>query len=218
MPFDVTRDLAPITNMGEAPFLLVAHPSLAARNAKELITLAKKRPGELNYGSPGVGGTNHMGALLFSQLSGIQMLHVVFKGSQPMLVDIMGGHVMMGFDSLQATLPHIRSGRLRALAIGSEKRTPLAPEVPTMPESGGPAGFLLGSWYGFFAPAGVPQDVITRMHGESVKALTSSELRERFSGMGVSAIADTPEQFAVTIKNDTARWARVVKASNLKFE
>ena len=218
MPFDVTRDLAPITNMGEAPFLLVAHPSLAARNAKELITLAKKRPGELNYGSPGVGGTNHMGALLFSQLSGIQMLHVVFKGSQPMLVDIMGGHVMMGFDSLQATLPHIRSGRLRALAIGSEKRTPLAPEVPTMPESGGPAGFLLGSWYGFFAPAGVPQEVITRMHGESVKALTSSELRERFSGMGVSVIADTPEQFAVTIKNDTARWARVVKASNLKFE
>ena len=218
MPFDVTRDLAPITNMGEAPFLLVAHPSLAARNAKELITLAKKRPGELNYGSPGVGGTNHMGALLFSQLSGIQMLHVVFKGSQPMLVDIMGGHVMMGFDSLQATLPHIRSGRLRALAIGSEKRTPLAPEVPTMPESGGPAGFLLGSWYGFFAPAGVPQDVITRMHGESVKALTSSELRERFSGMGVSAIADTPEQFAVTIKNDIVRWAKVVKASNLKFE
>ena len=159
-----------------------------------------------------------MGALLFTQLSGIQMLHVVFKGSQPMLVDIMGGHVMMGFDSLQATLPHIRSGRLRALAIGSEKRTPLAPEIPTVPESGGPAGFLLGSWYGFFAPAGVPQEVITRMHGKSAKALTSAELRERFSGMGVSAIADTPDQFAATIKNDIVRWARVVKASNLKFE
>ncbi len=218
MPFDALRDLAPVTNMGDAPFLLVAHPSLAARNARELIALAKSRPGELNYGSPGVGGTNHLGALLFSQSSGIHMTHVVFKGSQPMLVDIMGGHVMMGFDSLQATLPHIKSGRLRALAIGSEKRTLLAPDIPTMRESGGPPQFLLGSWYGFFAPAAVPADIIAKLNTEAVKALLSPELRERFAGIGVTPIGDTPEQFAATIRNDIAKWAKVVRAANLRIE
>ena len=218
MPFDVTRDIAPITNMGEAPFLLVAHPSLNARNAKELIALAKKRSGELNYGSPGVGGTNHLGALLFSQMSGIHMLHVVFKGSQPMLVDIMGGHVMMGFDSLQATLPHIKSGRLRALAIGSEKRTSLAPDIPTMGESGGPPQFVLGSWYGFFAPANVPADIMAKLNTEASKALLSQELRERFATIGVTPIGDTAEQFAATIRSDIARWAKVVKTANLRIE
>ena len=218
MPFDVIRDIAPITNMGEAPFLLVAHPSLNARNVRELIALAKKRPGELNYGSPGVGGTNHLGAELFSQSSGIRMTHVVFKGSQPMLVDIMGGHVMMAFDSLQATLPHIKSARLRALGIGSEKRTPLAPEIPTITESGGPAQFILGSWYGLLAPAGVPADIIAKVHAEAVKALSNPELRERYLAMGVIPIGDTPEQFATTIRNDIARWAKVVRESNLRME
>ncbi|HTD91549.1 MAG TPA: tripartite tricarboxylate transporter substrate binding protein, partial [Burkholderiales bacterium] len=218
MPFDVTRDIAPITNMGEAPFLLVAHPSLNARNVRELIALAKKRPGELNYGSPGVGGTNHLGALLFSQSSGIQMTHVVFKGSQPMLVDIMGGHVMMGFDSLQATLPHIRSGRLRALGIGAEKRTPLAPDIPTITESGGPPQFLLGSWYGFFAPAGVAADIMAKLNTEAVKALSNPELRERYLTIGVTPIGDTPEQFATTIRNDLARWAKVVRVAHLRIE
>ena len=218
MPFDVIRDIAPITNMGEAPFLLVAHPSLNARNVRELIALAKKRPGELNYGSPGVGGTNHLGAELFSQSSGIRMTHVVFKGSQPMLVDIMGGHVMMAFDSLQATLPHIKSGRLRALGIGSEKRTPLAPEIPTITESGGPPQFILGSWYGLLAPAGVPADIIAKVHAEAVKALSNPELRERYLAMGVMPIGDTPEQFATTIRNDIARWAKVVREANLRAE
>ena len=218
MPFDVLRDIAPITNMGEAPFLLVSHPSLAARNARELIALAKQRPGELNYGSPGVGGINHVGALLFSQSAGVQMTHVAFKGSQPMLVDIMGGHVMMAFDSLQATLPHIRSARLRALEIGAEKRTALAPEIPTMGESGGPAGFLLSSWYGFLAPANVPAEIIARLNAEAVKALTSPELRERYAALGVTPIADTPEQYAATIRNDIARWAKVVRAANLRIE
>lgn len=218
MPFDVIRDIAPITNMGEAPFLLVSHPSLAAHSARELIALARRRPNELNYGSPGVGGINHVGALLFAQTAGVQMTHVVFKGSQPMLVDIMGGHVMMAFDSLQATLPHIKSGRLRALAIGAEKRTPLAPEVPTMGESGGPPGYVLGSWYGFLAAAAVPQDIVAKLNAEAVKALSSPELRERFATIGVTPIGDTPTQFAATIKSDIARWAKVVKAANLKIE
>jgi tripartite-type tricarboxylate transporter receptor subunit TctC len=218
MPFDVIRDIAPITNMGEAPFLLVSHPSLNARNVRELIALAKRRPGELNYGSPGVGGTNHLGAELFSQSAGIRMTHVVFKGSQPMLVDIMGGHVMMGFDSLQATLPHIKSGRLRALGIGSEKRSAVAPEIPTITESGGPAGFILGSWYGFFAPANVPADIMAKLHAEAAKALSNPELRERYLAMGVRPIGDTPEQFAATIRNDMARWAKVVRTANLRIE
>ena len=218
MPFDAMRDIAPITNMGEAPFLLVSHPSLNARNVRELIALAKRRPDELNYGSPGVGGTNHLGAELFSQSAGIRMTHVVFKGSQPMLVDIMGGHVMMGFDSLQATLPHIKSGRLRALGIGAEKRSTVAPEIPTIAESGGPAGFILGSWYGFFAPANVPADIMTKLHAEAVKALSHPDLRERYLAMGVMPIGDTPEQFAATIRNDTARWAKVVRTAKLRIE
>jgi tripartite-type tricarboxylate transporter receptor subunit TctC len=218
MPFDVIRDIAPITNMGEAPFLLVSHPSLHARNVRELVALAKKGPGELNYGSPGVGGTNHLGAELFSQSAGIRMTHVVFKGSQPMLVDIMGGHVMMGFDSLQATLPHVKSGRLRALGIGSEKRAMVAPEIPTIAESGGPPGFTLGSWYGFFSPANVPADIMAKLHAEAVKALSNPELRDRYLALGVMPIGDTPEQFATTIRHDIARWAKVVHAANLRIE
>ena len=135
-----------------------------------------------------------------------------------MLVDIMGGHVIMAFDSLQATLPHVRSGRLRALAIGAEKRTTLAPEIPTMGESGGPVGYLLSSWYGFLAPANVPADIIARLNTEAVKALTSPELHERYATIGVTPIADTPEQYAATIRNDIARWAKVVRAANLRIE
>jgi tripartite-type tricarboxylate transporter receptor subunit TctC len=146
------------------------------------------------------------------------MTHVAFKGSQPMLIDVMGGHVMMAFDSLQATLPHIKSGRLRALAIGAEKRTTLAPDIPTMGESGGPVGYLLSSWYGFLAPSAVPNDIITRLNAEAVKALMSTELRERFATIGVTPIGDTPAQFAATIKDDIARWAKVVKAAQLKIE
>ena len=217
MPYDVLRDLAPIINIGEASFVLVAHPSLAARNVRELVALAKRRPGELSYGTPGVGGTNHLGAEYFSQLTGIRLLHVAFKGSLPMLTDIMGGHVMMAFDSTQAVLPHVRSGRLRAMGIAAHQRSPIAPDIPTIAESGGPE-FVLGSWYGVFAPAGTPAEIIARLHAEAVKALANADLRERFLSTGVVPLGNSPEQFGAQVREDIARWGKVARAANVRAE
>lgn len=219
LPFDPVRDLLPISNLGEAPFVLVCHPSLAARNPRELIALAKSRPGELNYGSPGVGGINHLGMELFSQLSGgLGLLHVTYKGSTPLLIDVMGGHVMLAFDSIQATSPHIKARKLRALGIGDNKRSAVAPDIPTITEAGGPAGYQLISWYGFFAPGGTPADIITRVHAETVKALASPDIRERMIGTGVTPVGNTPAEFAAVIRADLAKWAKVVKLANVKVE
>lgn len=219
LPFDVTRDFVPITNFGEAPFVLVSHPSLTARNPRDLAALAKSRPGELNYGSPGVGGINHLGMELFAQQSGgLKLTHVTFKGSGPLLIDVMGGHVMLCFDSIQATGPHIKTGRLRALALAADKRTPVAPEIPTMTEAGGPPGYELISWYGLSAPTGTPADIITRLHAEVVKAMASTELRERMMATGVSPVGNSPAEFAATIKADLAKWAKVAQAAGIRMQ
>ncbi len=218
MPFDTVRDMPAITNLGEAPFVLVCHPSLAARNPRELVALAKSRPGELTYGSPGVGGINHLGAELFSQLTGIRMTHITFKGSAPLLIDIMGGHTMLGLDSIQATLPHIKSGRLRALGLGDKKRTAVAPDIPTIAEAGGPTGYELISWYALFAPGGTPADIIARAHAEAIKALSSNDVRERLITTGVAPVGNTPAEFAAVIKSDLAKWAKVVRVANVKVE
>lgn len=219
LPFDVTRDFVPITNFGEAPFVLVCHPSLAARNPRELAALAKARPGELNYGSPGIGGINHMGMELFAQQSGgLRLTNITFKGSGPLLVDLMGGHVMLAFDSIQATGPHIKAKRLRALGLAADKRAPVAPEIPTITEAGGPAGYELISWYGLSAPSGTPADIIARLHSEAAKALGNNELRERMMATGVTPIGSTPAEFAATIKADLAKWAKVARAANIKVE
>ena len=217
LPFDTVRDLAPVTNIGSASFVLVTHPSLAARNVRELVALAKRRPGELTLGSPGYGGINHVGGEYFSQLTGIRLTHVPFKGSFPMLIDIMGGHVMVAFDSIQATLPHIRSGKLRAMGIAAEKRSSIAPEIPTVAEAGGPH-MLLASWYGLLAPAGTPREIILKLHAEVVKALALPDLRERYVSSGIEPVGNLPDQFAAEIREDIARWAKVVRAANIRAE
>jgi tripartite-type tricarboxylate transporter receptor subunit TctC len=219
LPFDPLRDLLPISNLGEAPFVLVCHPTLAVRNPRELIALAKSRQGELNYGSPGVGGINHLGMELFLQLSGgLKLLHVTYKGSTPLLIDVMGGHVLLAFDSIQATSPHITNRRLRALGIGDHKRSPVAPDIPTIAEGGGPAGYQLISWYGLFAPGGTSPDIVARAHAETVKALASPDIRERMAATGATPIGNTPAEFATVIKADLAKWAKVVKVANVKVE
>ena len=219
LPFDVNRDFVPITNFGEAPFLLVSHPSLSARNPRELVALAKSRPGELSYGSPGIGGINHLGMELFAQQSGgLRLTHVTFKGSGPLLIDVMGGHVILCFDSIQSTGPHIKTKRLRALGVASEKRTPVAPDIPTMTEAGGPAGFELISWYGISAPGGTPTDIIARLHAEAVKAMSNNEMRERMIATGVTPVGNTPAEFAAGIKADLAKWAKVARAANIRVE
>jgi tripartite-type tricarboxylate transporter receptor subunit TctC len=215
--FDPLRDVAPICNFAQAHFVLVTHPSLAAGNVRELVLLAKRRPGELTFGSPGFGGMNFMGATLFSQITGIQMVHIPFKGSNPMLTEIMGGHVMMAFDSTQATLPHIRAKRLRALAIAAAQRSPIAPDIATFPEAGGPP-FLLGSWYGMIGPSGIPRDVVAKLNAESIKALADADVRARYNGVGIEVIGNTPEQFAQTLREDFARWGKVTKAANIRIE
>lgn len=219
LPFDVTRDFVPITNFGEAPFVLVSHPALTARNPRELVALAKSRPGELSYGSPGIGGINHMGMELFAQQSGgLLLTHVTYKGSGPLIIDMMGGHVMLCFDSIQSTGPHIKTKRLRALALAAEQRTPVAPDIPTMTEAGGPAGYELISWYGISAPGGTPVDIITRLHAEAVKAMGNNELRERMIATGVTPVGNTPAEFAAGIKADLAKWAKVARAANIRVE
>ena len=215
--FDTLRDFAPISNVAQASFVIVTHPALAARTVGELVALAKRRPGELTFGSPGFGGMNFMGATLFSQMTGIRMVHVPFKGSLPMLTEIMGGHVMLAFDSTQATLPHVRAKRLRALGIASLQRSPVAPEIPTFPESGGPA-MVVGSWYGLLAPANVSREIVAKLHGEIVKALAATDVRERYHGVGIEVIGDAPEQFARTIREDLARWGKVTRAANIRIE
>jgi tripartite-type tricarboxylate transporter receptor subunit TctC len=217
LPFDPVRDLAPITNIGSASFVLVVHPSVPARNVRELVALAKRKPNELTMGSPGYGGINHVGGEYFSQLTGVHFTHVPFKGSGPMLVDITGGHVMLAFDSMQATLPHIRAGKLRALGLAAEKRSPVAPEIPTVAEAGGPA-MTLASWYGILAPAGTSREIVARLHAEVVKALALPDLRERFAGLGIEPVGNAPDQFAIEIKEDIARWAKVVRAANIHAE
>lgn len=217
LPFDPVRDLAPITSVGSASFVLVTHPSLAARNVRELVALAKRRPGELTLGSPGYGGINHVGGEYFSQLTGIRLTHVPFKGSFPMLIDIMGGHVMLAFDSIQATLPHIKAGKLKALGIAAEKRSPIAPEIPTVAEAGGPA-MTLASWYALLAPAGTPREIIMKLHAEVVKALALPDLRERYVASGIEPVGSTPDQFAAAIREDLTRWAKVARAANIRAE
>ncbi len=217
LPFDPLRDLAPITSIGSASFILVVHPSVPARNARELVALAKRNPNELTMGSPGYGGINHVGGEYFSQMAGVRFTHVPFKGSGPMLVDITGGHVMLAFDSMQATLPHIRAGKLRALGLAAEKRSPVAPEIPTVAESGGPA-MSLASWYGILAPTGTPREIVVKLQAEVVKALALPDLRERFAGLGIEPVGNTPDQFAAEIKEDITRWAKVVRAANIRAE
>jgi len=217
LPFDPMRDLAPVSSLGSASFVLVTHPSLAVRNVGELVALAKRRPGELTLGSPGYGGINHVAGEYFAQLTGVHFTHVPFKGSMPMLTDIIGGHVMLAFDSTQATLPHIRAGKLSARGIAAEKRSPIAPEIPTIEEAGGPA-MAVSSWYALLAPAGTPRDIIMKLHAEVVKALAAPDLLERFRATGIEPVGSTPDQFATVIREDIARWGKVVRAANIRAE
>jgi tripartite-type tricarboxylate transporter receptor subunit TctC len=217
LPFDPARDLTALTNVGQTSFVMVVHPSLAAKNVREFIALAKRHPGELTYGSPGIGGTNHLAAEYFLQQTGTKLIHVPYKGSQPLIADLVGGHVIMGFDSIMATVPQIRAGRLRAMGIAATKRSPVAPEIPTLAEAGGPA-LVIGSWYGLLAPAGTPRDVLMKLHAEVVKALAIPELRDRYISIGLDPVGSSPDQFAAEIRDDTARWGKVARAANVRAE
>ncbi len=217
VPFDPIKDFAPISNFADSAFILSVHPSVPANNVKELIALAKAHPNQVTYATFGVGSSAHLGTELFSTMAGVKMIHVPYKGSVPMVTDLVAGHVMMSFDSMQSVMPQIRVKRLRALGIAAAKRSPAAPDIPTISEAG-LRGFELGSWYGLLAPANTPREIITRLHGELVKALAAPEVSERIRSFGAEPVGNTPEQFAAQIRSDIVKWAKVVRAANVHAE
>jgi tripartite-type tricarboxylate transporter receptor subunit TctC len=215
--FDVTRDFAPITLAGVTPNLLVANPSAPVNNVRELIAYARANPGKLNYASTGNGTSNHLSFELFKAMTQTAITHVAYKGSAPAVTDLIGGQVDVMFDNTPNVLPHVRSGKLKALAVSSKDRTPLAPEVPTVDEAGVP-GYDVGVWFGVLTVAGTPAAVVQRLNGEMVKILTSPEIRERFGKIGVEVVAGTPEHFSRFLKSEVARWAKVVQDAGIKAD
>ena len=217
MTYDTVRDFAPITLCAIGPNLLVVHPSLPVKSVKELIALAKSRPGQLQYASPGSGSVQHLSGELFKLQAKVDMLHVPYKGSGQSLVDLIAGHVQLNFDSVPPVLPHARAGRLRALAVTSEKRSALMPEIPTVNESGVP-GFDMGTWWGLVAPAAVSKDVVARLYAETTKVLKLPDVREKLGNVGAEPGGNTPDQFGAFIRAEGKKYARIVKEANIKIE
>ncbi len=217
LPYDAARDFAPITLVASGPNFLVVHPSIPAKSVKELVALAKARPGQLHYASPGAGTVQHLSAELFKLQAKVDMLHVPYKGSGQSIVDLVAGHVHLNFDSVPPVLPHVRSGRLRALAVTSAKRFSILPDIPTVTEGGVP-GFDMGTWWGLVAPAAVSKDVIARLHAETVKVLRQNDVKEKIAFAGADTVGNTPDEFGAFIRNERAKYARIVKEANIKIE
>ena len=215
--FDPMRDFAPITIIAAVPNILVVHPSLPVRSVKELIALAKARPGQLNYASTGSGQSTHLSMELFKTMAGVKITHVPYKGSAPAVTDLLGGHVSLMFDNMPSALPHVKAGKLRALAVSSLKRSPVAPEIPTVAESALP-GFEVSVWFSVLAPAATPKTIVDRMNQILVKALQSPDVRERLASQGAEPVGNTPEQFTQVMKRDLAKWAKVVKDADIKLD
>jgi tripartite-type tricarboxylate transporter receptor subunit TctC len=217
LPFDPVKDYEPITLLATSPNVLVAHPTVAAKNLKELIALAKSQPGKLNYASASIASVGHLTGELLNDLAGIKMTHVAYKGSGQAVTDLLGGHIQLMFSGFSSTLPHIKSGKLRALAQTGEKRSPALPDVPTIAESGFPK-FEATAWYGVHAPAKTPKPVVNRLNAELVKALKLPDVSERLGSLGFEIAATTPEHYGNYIRSEIKKWAKVVKASGAKPE
>jgi tripartite-type tricarboxylate transporter receptor subunit TctC len=209
LPYDPQKDFAPISLVAIGPNLLVVHPSVPARSVKELVALAKARPGQLQYASPGAGTVQHLAGELFKLQAKVDMLHVPYKGSGQSIVDLIAGHVHLDFDSVPPVLPHVRSGRLRALAVTSEKRFSILPDIPTVTEGGVP-GFDMSTWWGLVAPAAVSKDVIARLQAETVKVLRQPDVKEKIAFAGADTVGNTADQFGAFIRSETAKYARIV--------
>ena len=217
LPFDPLKDFAPVTIIAAVPNLLVVHPSLPVKNVRELIALAKAKPGQLNYASTGAGQSTHLSMELFKLMAGITVTHIPYKGSSPALTDLLAGHVSLMFDNMPSCLPHVKAGKLRALAVSTLKRSPALPALPTVAESGLP-GFEVSVWFGVLAPAGTARDIVSRLNAIVVNALASSDVRERLAGQGAEPIGNSPEQFTAQMQRDLVKWAKVVKDANIKLD
>jgi len=217
LPFDANKDFVPISMINSAPLMLVVHPSVQAKTAKELIAYARAHPNELNYGSGGVGSTPHLCVELFKSLAGIEATHVPYKGGAPALADLVGGQLSFMIENMPGTMPFVKSGKLRALAITSAQRSPLAPDLPTLAEAGVP-GYEVVGWNGLFAIKGTPPEVITRVNMEMAKILHAPEVRQQMAVLGAEPIGNTPEEFAAFLKAENARWGRIIKEKGIRSE
>jgi tripartite-type tricarboxylate transporter receptor subunit TctC len=213
--YDSIKDFAPITLAAMVPLLLVVHPSLPVKNVKELLALAHKRPGELLYGSAGTGSSLHLAGALFAKMADVNMVHVPYKGGGPAVIGLLSGETSVLFPGLQAALSHVKSGRLRALAVSTAKRSPALPDLPSVAES--LPGYDATSWYGVLAPAGTPPAIISRLHAETVKALTNPQLKERLALEGAIAVGNTPAEFDKFIRHETAKWIKITRELNIKI-
>jgi tripartite-type tricarboxylate transporter receptor subunit TctC len=217
LPFDALRDFQPITQLTGVPGALVIHPALPANSVKELVALAKAKPGSLNFGSGGVGTPVHMAGELLKLAANIDIVHIPYKGAGPAFTDLLGGHLQLMFPTLQSAVPHIKSGRLRLLALTGEKRSPAFPDIPIMEEAGVP-GVVAVAWFGMHAPKATPKSIIARLHDEAVNVLRDPIVKQRFSTEGADAVGSSPEQFARFVADEIAKWTKVVKVGGIKAE
>ena len=217
LTYDAVKDFAPITLVATSFLLLVVHPSLPARSVKELIALAKSRPGELTFGSGGSGTTPHLAGELFKTMTGVRMVHVPYKGSPQTIVDLLAGRTEMSFANAASSLPFIRAGRLRALGVTSPQRDPSLPDIPTIAESG-IRGFSAEPWFAVFAPAGTPRDVVQKLNAELVRIINLPDIREQYANRGLAASTTSPEKLAAYAASETAKWAKVIKAAGAKVD
>ena len=215
--YDPIKSFVPVAMIGSGANVLSVHPSVPVNSVQELIALAKQKPGELNYASAGPGSFQHMGSELFKLMANVNIVHVPFKGGGPAMIDVVGGHSQVLFSSLVQTMPHIRSGKLRALGTGGAKRSAILPDVPTIAEAGVP-GYEMANWWGIVAPAGTPQAIVDRLAKEIAVVLSSPETQKQFSTEGAEVVQKTPAEFGQFIEAELTKWQRVVKEANIKPE
>jgi len=217
VPYDFVKDLQPVTLLATLPFLLVAHPSVPAKNVQELLALARARPGQLNYASSGNGTTAHLAGEMLKSMTKTNMVHVPYKGTVPGVTDLVAGQVHVMFAIIQSSLPYVKAGRLKALAVSSAKRSSSAPEVPTISESG-VAGYEFISWNGVHVPAATPKPVAAKLNTELLRVITVPDVKEKMSGLGMDIAGGTPEEFGALVKSDIAKWAKVIREAGIKAE
>ena len=217
LPYDPLRDFAPVAPLTHGPGILVVNNALPVKSVKELLAYARTRPGQLHYGSAGNGAPSHLSMALLETMSGVQFMHVPYKGMAPALTDVIGGQIQMSLPTIPGGLPHAQSGRVRALGVSGAKRLSAAPEIPTIAEAG-VAGYEAGNWYGIAAPAGAPRAIVMRLNQEIARIVTSPDVRTKLLAIGMETESSSPEAFAEFLKNDAAKWARVIKAAGLRLD
>ena len=213
--YDLVRDFAPVTQLATTPHVLVVHPSVPVKTVKDFTALAKSRPGQLSYSSSGSGSAAHLAGELYASLTGTKMVHIPYKGGGPSMIALVGGEVSVCFATMPSAVGYVRSGRLRGIAVTTDKRSPSMPELPTIAETG-VKGYEAGSWYGLSAPAGTPKDIISRLHAETLKVVALPDVKDRLFNAGFEVVTSTPEQFAAFTRDEIQKWGKLVKSAGMK--